>query len=385
MTSGARYHSYLTKSLLIKVLWWRRPCFCCLAVLLVIFSALVTKNTRAQDRFTEIYSDEVKMVDLKLSLLAFNKYIAQARLERTRRKNYSADYFAKRAYLFGTTGRQPKFPNLFDTVLVLTESQSERFEVLAESLTVRMHCFHEKVIGERVIEALIRVESTILDTLVYRRGRLHDTELDRLLQLVNNLPVRQKCEVLDSVSQKATPIDWDINLASSMSKESNTPKKSLHTANEAYIDDTINELSFSWSAEDVPDYFFQKGISAEQTLDPCVIDVDQRSVYFDIDATRSNDLIASALLSGLVSSVTNSSIILVEGHADSAGPGWRNLQLAEGRAREVAKELARIGLRPAQLRLINVGAYCPQRYAGPDVHIKANRRVTIKILRENAE
>ena len=76
-------------------------------------------------------------------------------------------------------------------------------------------------------------------------------------------------------------------------------------------------------------------------------------------------------------------VLEVAGHADSVGNADRNLDLTRKRAEAVVTALAALGIDKGRLRAMGYGSYCPVAEGDSPEAREINRRVELKILRQD--
>ncbi|MDB4930848.1 MAG: Flagellar motor rotation protein MotB [Myxococcaceae bacterium] len=105
----------------------------------------------------------------------------------------------------------------------------------------------------------------------------------------------------------------------------------------------------------------------------------EESVFFDSDSARIRERSRPVLaaVAAIIRDVPASRPVLVEGHADQRGTDQYNFTLSFMRALAVAREVAALGVRPAQLRPLGFGRRVPRTAGTSPAELAANRRVEI--------
>jgi outer membrane protein OmpA-like peptidoglycan-associated protein len=115
--------------------------------------------------------------------------------------------------------------------------------------------------------------------------------------------------------------------------------------------------------------------------DICNVYFSQRTIYFDTGSYKIGTASAEQELKAIQDNLVKypDSTVVVEAHADE--PGGRNINLALGarRASSVGQYLSQAIAVP-RLQLLSLGANCPQRQGLGNIHVRENRRATIKII-----
>ncbi|TCA58625.1 OmpA family protein [Rhizobium leguminosarum bv. viciae] len=118
----------------------------------------------------------------------------------------------------------------------------------------------------------------------------------------------------------------------------------------------------------------------------CDVSIEQRTIYLAVGKDKLSAPTAQQELMAISDLINKrgADTVVIEGHADEPGGRIYNLEIAARRATAVANFLLKHN-KGTRLRLFAVGANCPQRQGLGAVHVKGNRRVTIKIIKGSSQ
>ena len=347
---------------------WRVRLSCLSLAFILVLGVHAIRDVAKADRFMEAFVKLPPVSGDERRRVITEAYMGATKQERSAGRLYHADHFARRALYFSTMEMQLKAPDFALDATHIGGDERDRVRMLQAELDERLACTMEASELPRLIGATIDFERLVLDLLVAEEGRIREPRFARVRQKIQDLPVGPTCAPLANVSAAGSAIDWNVGL---------TQQATGNPGQQASPSMTVTDVVPAGSAP-----IFGRKIDARWgPHHPCNVDPGQHTIYFATDdAAVAGDaalqeLAAVAAAAGVFESV------VVEGHADGAGPRSHNAALAQARAGTVAQVLVAGGVPPEKLRSYSLGAHCPQRSVGPEAHVAANRRVTVKLER----
>jgi hypothetical protein len=286
-------------------------------------------------------------------------YRSKAQAARKRNDVYLADHFARRAAHFLYYDQQIKLPNIFFSVMHEGASEALLTE-LSRTIEAALDCAAPKAKLRDKLELIGGFEEFSLKALQVKSGRFDLSIARRLSNMSAVMPKVSDCVRLGPVPG-SEELDWNIPDGDGKIVTHDVPTVRLMGKKRPIYGRTLD------------------GPHSKTSI--CHVYYSQRTIYFAIGSEKINAAPAEQEMRAVADSLTKypDSIAVVEAHADEPGGRNFNLELGARRASSVRKYLSR-ELNTPNLQLVSLGANCPQRQGLGNIHVRENRRVTIKIV-----
>lgn len=287
-------------------------------------------------------------------------YIRSSKMFRSQGHHYLADYFAARGHALSATGKNPNInPDLEE---VFQEMDAPEFSKVYSKIVEKFKCRTLRDRNDAYLQSAL-----ILDEIIFRFAESeqppHSRQIRSLDQYEESMRIASDCDLHTSVDMtNFTSALWQFSIGTQPPATS-TPE------------------DYSPTVEFYQGPFGKRLVESDSAHEPCVVSRDQKLLYYDIDKPTLDREINIFLLTNFTETQSHSGSIVVEGHADTSGPRWRNLQIAEQRAVNVAREMVRLGISEQRIKVQSLGAYCSQVVMGSDAYVQANRRVSIRAVK----
>lgn len=318
-----------------------------------------------RERLLEIVVERAVIVAHPRSKPTYDAYLQAAKALRFNAPPEAADYFARKAALYATTGLVPRLPQL-DATFLAAQPEDTRIKLLSafELLTAELTCGQGLVPSAELMSRVIEFEKLH----VYVTLGLW-TDPSRSLR--GMLPARASAalacqERLLPAAVPGSTIDWDSGAVVKAVGGSG-----LAPATQATIES--GAATYAIRVQNLADGY-----------DPCAVHVLQRTFYFanaSSDAT-SNDVWSKKAVAAIADELRlgERTAVVIEAHADGNGPHWYNDPLAKARAELIWKALVDAGIPASRMRAVTLSDACPQRFVAADAMVAENRRVTVKVV-----
>ena len=319
-----------------------------------------TVNTASADRFLETFKPIMTMATGDSAIAT--DYLASSKIFRRQGKHHLADYFAARGHSLLASGKRANLNPEFSTIL--QRNGSEEFLRIYSDLSEMFRCRTLDTPSKPYFDVALFVDELVFKIIENQSFVPTRKDIEKLKYLRSLMQSGGDCGELRSTVKMTgfTESLWDFG-----GEDIDVGQQII--------------FGFDGSVEFYEGNFGRKYSDEEATGTPCTISRHQRLLYYEIDKPTLDKEINQVLLQLFIERLSGNEIVVVEGHADSGGPRWRNNQIAKQRAINVANELVKLGIDPKRLKVLALGAHCSQVFMGADAYVQANRRVSVRRFR----
>lgn len=317
-----------------------------------------------RERLIEIVVERTVIVAHPRSKPTYDAYLNAAKALRFNAPPEAADYFARKAALYATTGLVPRLPQL-NAIFLAAQPEDTRIKLLSafELLRAELTCGQGLVPSAELMARVIEFEKLH----IYVSLNLW-TDPSRSVR--GMLPARASaagaCQERLLPGVPGSTIDWDSGVVATAAGEAGAAPATQPTIE-------TGAATYAIRVQNLADDY-----------DPCAVHVLQRTFYFanaSSDAT-SNDVWSKKAVAAIADELRLSerTAIVIEAHTDGNGPHWYNDPLAKARAELIWRAFVDAGIPTSRMRAVTLSDACPQRFVAADASVAENRRVTVKVV-----